>query len=130
MPPANKQFTALIIVFLIIGVIIFLLKQQLADIHADYRVILGANALFFLFGIISLFLHIRALSKTNPNVFVRSVMISMILKLFGAGAAAFIYISSAGKAASTNAVLISVALYFIYTLVEKRATIQLSKTKK
>lgn len=126
----SRQFMSLVIVFIIISLVAFLLRTPLAGIKTDYRVILGANLLLFVLSLVSLVLHIRALSKPNPQVFIRSVMLANVLKLLGLAAAAFIYISVAGKATSTNAVFAGLFLYIVYTWVEKRATIRLSKSRK
>jgi hypothetical protein len=129
MPLRSKKFTGLVIVFVVVSLIAFLLKGQLANIKIDYRVILGANTLLFLFGVISLLLHMNALSKTNPQAFIRSVMLANIIKILGLAIAAFVYITVAGKSASTNAIFGGLFLYIIYTWIEKRATIQLSKSR-
>jgi hypothetical protein len=126
----SRQFMGLAVVFMIVSLVAFLLKARLADIKTDYRVILGANLLLFILSLVSLVLHARALSKPNPQVFIRSVMLANILKLLGLAAAAFIYISAAGKSTSTNAVFAGLFLYIVYTWVEKRATIRLSKSRK
>jgi len=125
-----NKFSGLVILFLLVSVIVVFGKDQLAGWKIDYRVVLGANILLFVLGVISLVLHIRALTKPNPQVFVRSVMLANILKLLGLAAAALIYITTARKATSANAVFAGLFLYIIYTWVEKRATISLSKTKK
>jgi hypothetical protein len=130
MTPRSRTFTGLVILFVIVSLIAFILKEQLSRINVDYRVILGANTLLFLFGMMSLLLHRNALSNPNPQAFIRSVMLANVIKILGLAAAAFIYITVAGKSTSTNAVFGGLFLYIIYTWVEKRATIQLSKTGK
>jgi hypothetical protein len=129
MASRNKPFTGLVIVFVAVSIVAFLLKGQLGNIQADYLVILGANTLLFVFGVISLLLHTNALAKPNPQAFIRSVLLANVLKILGLATAAFIYISVAGKSTSTNAVFGGLLLYIIYTWVEKRATIQLSKSR-
>jgi hypothetical protein len=125
------KFSGLFIVFGVVGLLAMGLKDELLQWKIDYRVVLGANALLLLLGIISLSLHSKALSNANPNAFVRSVMLANILKLLGIASAALIYISLAGKKnTSVNAVFVGLFLYIIYTWVEKKATIRLSKSRK
>lgn len=126
----RKSFGGLVTLFLVVSAICILLKDRLDGWNTDYRVVLGANIILFLLGVLSLALHIRALAKPNPQVFIRSVMLANILKLLGLAAAALIYISVAKKATSANAVFAGLFLYIVYTWVEKRATIALSKTRK
>jgi len=123
------KFNGLFILFGIVCLLAFGLNTELSRWKIDYRVVAGANALLLFLSIISLTLHAKAISNANPNVFVRSVMLANILKLLGIAAAALIYISMAGKATSTNAVFVCLFLYVIYTWLEKRATIRLSKQK-
>jgi hypothetical protein len=123
------KFSGLFIVFGIVGLLAFGLNTELSKWKIDYRVVAGANALLLFLSIISLTLHAKALSNSNPNAFVRSVMLANILKLLGIAAAALIYISVSGKNTSTNAVFVCLFLYVVYTWVEKRATIRLSKSK-
>jgi ACR3 family arsenite efflux pump ArsB len=126
-----KRLSGLFLVFGIVCLLSFGLKDQLANWKIDYRVVAGANALLLVLGIISLSLHTKALSNPNPNVFVRSVMLANVIKIFVLAAAAFIYINVAGKkAVSTNAVFVSLFLYIVYTWVEKRETIKMSKSQK
>jgi len=124
-----KNFSGLFLVFGIVTLLSFGLKTQLGDWNADYRVIMGANTLLLLLGILSLVLHKRALSKSNPQAFIRSVMLANIIKILSLAGAAFIYISVAGKQTSVKAVFAGMFLYIVYTWVEKRATIQISKSK-
>lgn len=125
----NKLFAGLLIVFVVVCLFTVLLKAQLLNFKIDYKVVLTANALLFLLSIISLLLHVSALNKPNPQAFIRSIMLANIIKILTLAAAAFIYISVAGKTTSTNAVFVGLFLYIIYTWVEKRATVQLSKSR-
>jgi hypothetical protein len=124
------KFSGLLLVFGIVCLLAFGLNTELARWKIDYRVVAGANGILLFLSIFSLTLHTKALANPNPNAFVRSVMLANIIKLLGIAAAALIYISLAGKNTSTNAVFVCLFLYVIYTWVEKRATIRLSKSKK
>ncbi len=123
------KFSGLFLLFGIVCLLAFGLNTELSKWKIDYKVVAGANALLLLLSIISLTLHVKALANPNPNVFVRSVMLANILKLLGIAAAALIYISLSGKNTSTNAVFVCLFLYVIYTWVEKKATIRLTKSK-
>jgi hypothetical protein len=125
-----SKFSGLVIVFLVVSAVSVFMKDKFAAWNIDYLVVLGANTLLFLLSVLSLVLHIRALTKPNPQVFVRTVMLANIIKLLGLAAAALIYISLAKKSTSANAVFAGLFLYIVYTWVEKRATIALSKTRK
>lgn len=125
-----SKFSGLVILFLVVTAVSVFMKDKFSAWNIDYLVVLGANTLLFLLSVLSLVLHIRALTKPNPQVFVRTVMLANIIKLLGLAAAALIYISVAKKSTSANAVFAGLFLYIVYTWVEKRATISLSKTRK
>ena len=84
-----RQLRGFLIVFIIVSVVAFFMRKQLADLRIDYTVVLAANTLLFLLGLISLGLHVKALKNTNPQAFIRSVMLANILKLFTLAAAAY-----------------------------------------
>jgi hypothetical protein len=124
-----KILSGLFLVFGVVTLASFGLKDELTRWKIDYRVVMGANTLLFLLGIASLLLHMRALRNPNPQAFIRSIMLANVIKIFGLAAAALIYISTSGKTTSSRAVFVGLFLYIIYTWVEKRATIQISKPK-
>jgi len=124
-----KKFSGLFLVFGIVTLACFGLKDELNNLKTDYKVVLGANTLLFLLSVISLILHVNALAKPNPQAFIRSVMLANIIKILVLAISAFIYIQTAGKATSSRGVFAGLFLYIIYTWVEKRATIQLSRSK-
>jgi hypothetical protein len=124
-----KNLTGLLIVFVVVSLVALGLKDVFASWKIDYRVLLGANTLLFVLGVVSLSLHLRALAKPNPQAFIRSVMLANIIKILSLAIVAFAYISVAGRFTNTNGVFAGLFLYIIYTWVEKRATIKLSKSR-
>jgi hypothetical protein len=124
-----NKFSGVFLVFGVVTLLAFGLKDELAGWKVDYKVLMGANALLCLLGIASLLLHMRAIRNPNPQAFIRSIMLANVIKIFGLAAAALIYISTSGKATSSRAVFAGLFLYIIYTWVEKRATIRISKSK-
>jgi hypothetical protein len=61
---------------------------------------------------------------------VRSVMGSVVLKLFVLGTAAFIYLYNVGEAQSVNGIFLSMGLYILYTWLEVKMAMKLKPTKK
>lgn len=126
-----KNLSGLFILFGIVGLICFGLKDELLKWKIDYKVVVAGNALLFVLSVVSIVLHTRALTNPNPNVFVRSVMLSNVMKILVITAAAVIYVVTTGKQnASTNAIFAVLFLYIVYSWIEKRAAIRLSKTRK
>lgn len=125
----TRQFRGLVIIFVAVSLVAFLLKTPLENIKIDYKALLGANLLLFVLSAVSLLLHVKALANANPQAFIRSVMLANIIKLLCLAIAAFVYMNAVGKA-SANTIFAGLFLYIIYSWVEKRATIQLGKSKK
>ena len=101
--------------------------KPLKAANINPSVIIGANILLFLISIITLVMHLKAVKNSNPNVFSRSIMGGMIIKLFGLGAAVVIYLLQAGKNMSVYAIFASMFLYVLYTFLEVKIALQLNQ---
>jgi hypothetical protein len=125
-----RNLSGLFIVFGVVSLLCVALKDQLAKWTIDYRAVLVGNVILLVLSAISVMLHLRAFSKSNPNVFVRSVMLSNILKIMGIVAASVIYTISVGKNTAQNTIFTGLFLYVVYSWMEKKITMRLSKSRK
>lgn len=126
-----KHFRGLLVLFIIVIALSLVFKDKLAEKKIDYLVVIGANAILFVLSMISLAMHAKAVNNKNPNAFVRSIMAANIIKLLGVAITAFIYIQASSKETrSVNAIFIGLGLYIIYTWLEKKATLQINKSKR
>ena len=128
-PSFAKRILPLFFVFVIVNSLILWFQPQLDHKKIDALVVFTANCLLFTLGILSLAMHLRALNKTNPNVFLRSVMGATMLKLLVLGGAALVYLFIAGKERSVYAVLAGMVLYVVYTVLEIRITLKMNQKK-
>ena len=119
----------LFIVFVIISSFALLFGNWLDAKKIDHFVIIGANLLLLVLTIGCLFLYARASVNPNPNVFVRSVMGITFMKLMLIVVVLAVYLIAAGKNRSVYAILVGMALYIIYTVIEVKAVLQLNKRK-
>jgi hypothetical protein len=104
-------------------------KSLLARWNADQNVLIIGNLLLFVVTGISFFIAFRGLNKPNPHAFVRSVYLSIMIKLFICMIAAFIYISIYQKNLNKPALFICMALYLVYTFMEVGVLMKLLRTK-
>jgi hypothetical protein len=82
-----------------------------------------------LINFIAFLLQRRALQNKNSNVFVRSMMAAMMIKMFVVMAAFITYVVLLGKAVNKPAIYISVVLYFLYLVIEVAIVMKLNKQK-
>jgi len=125
----SKLIMPLFLVFVVVNTMVLLLQPQLDNLHIDWMVVFVENCLLFALSILTLSMHVKALNKTNPNVFYRSVMASTMMKLFVLGTAAIVYLFLAGEKRSVFAVLGGLLLYVLYTTLEVRIALKMNQKK-
>lgn len=99
------------------------------DSNVNFVVLLGANVLFFLVSVMAFRIQYKAMQNGNPNVFIRKVMSTMLLKMGIALAAIMAYVLLAGKHFNKPAVYISMLIYLVYLVVEVGLVMKLNKRK-
>ncbi len=129
MNPGYKVLLPLFITFIICSLIIFIAKMVFPDRGVDYTVLISANCLFFLVSLVVFRMQYRAMQNSNPNVFVRSVMGGMIIKVFVCLGAVMLYFFLSGKMFNKPAVYFSMIIYIIFLTVEVRTIMKLNKQK-
>ncbi len=123
----NKAFISLVFLFLAFSIIFSLLWIFAIHTPVDFRVLLGGNSLLFVVGLISLRMNVKAMTHQSVQVFLRLVYGSFILKFFVLAVVAFVYIAVFKKAVNKPALFGCFGLYFIYTFLEVRSVMKLSK---
>jgi hypothetical protein len=123
----NKTFFPLILLFLGLTLLFFVLRLSFQDEPVDYRLLIGGNVLLFVVGIISSGMNTRAMKHQNTQGFLRLVYGAFIFKFFVLAIAAFIYIAIFKKMINKPALFGCLGLYFIYTFIEMRSVMKMSK---
>ena len=124
-----KPAKPLILVFLTLTAVIIAAILLLATQKIDYTVLMGANCLFFLISLFIFKIQYRAMIDKNPNLFIRRVMGSMMIKLFSCIIAVVAYYFLSGPSFNKPAVYLSMLIYIIYLVVEVGTIMKLNKTK-
>ena len=125
----KKIIFPLFIIFLFLSASLFLSKAILDKWGIDYSVLLVANALFFLVSLGVFFMQKKALNHSNPNVFIRSVMAGMLIKMGVCVFAVIIYRLVAGSSVNKVSVFVAMFLYLLYLAVEVRVIMKLNRQK-
>ena len=127
MNPASRLLIPFLFIFAAINIVVSIFWQQLLNFGVNNYVLLGANALILLLCIVVFFIQKKALANKNPNVFVRSVLSGMMIKMFSCVIAVLVYTLSSGDAFNKKAVFISMLLYLVYLAAEVIAISKLNK---
>ena len=129
MNPAVLVLRPLVITFLFLTGVFLLLKLFFGQWNIGTEVILIANCLFFLVSLLVFRIQAKAMADKNPQVFVRSIMVGMMIKMGVVVAAVAGYVLPNVKGFSRPAVYISLLLYIVYLAVEVAAVTKLNKRK-
>jgi hypothetical protein len=124
-----RKTVPLFIVFILFTIVVFLSHPVLVKYGLDKNILLIANTLFFILGIITFRIQQKALQNNNPNVFIRSVMSVMMIKMFVCVIAVLIYVLSNRESYSTASIFAGVFLYFVYLMVEVNVLLKLNNQK-
>ena len=114
----GKMLLPLFVIFIALTVIIFGATFLWEKYNVDKNVLFGANMLFMGTGLLVFFMQKSALSTKNPNVFIRSVIAGMMIKMFSTVVAVLAYVVLVGPTYNKQAVFISLFMYLIYLAAE------------
>ena len=123
----RKSYVPLLFLFLLLTGLFGALWFLLPGNKVNFRVLLIGNLLLFVVGFISAQISARALQHKNPQVFLRLVYTSFLMKFFILGLGAFIYIALYKNEINKPALFGCFGIYFIYSFIEVRSVMKLSK---
>jgi len=123
----RKYFLPILGIFILGNSFCLIFKKFLLAKNVDPTVLLGANIILFLLSVIALIMHMNAVKNPNPNVFVRSVMAASFIKFMVIALAAVAYLALAKENRNIHAVVASMGLYVIYTVIEIRNATLINK---
>lgn len=119
----------LLITFFVLAVLILAAKFFDTPGRIDYTVLMGGNCLFFLISLFVFRMQYNAMHNSNPNVFIRTVMGGMLIKVLVCVIAVVAYYFISGSMFNKPAVYLSMIIYIIYLWVEVRTIMKLNKQK-
>lgn len=108
------------LIFVFVAVTAFLVagRSWLAREGVDAAVALAGNFIIWIATLASLLILFRGENKDRPQVFVRAMYASFLLRFFVILVAAFIYIMAAKKDVNKPALMICAGLYVLYAGLE------------
>ena len=114
MNASDKVIYPLLAMFVILSGSLIVFSKALENKGVDTTVLLAANGLFFLLNILVFFIQKKALNHSNPNVFIRTVIAGMMIKMFTCAIAVVAYVVLAGPGYNKKSVFIGLFIYLIY----------------
>ena len=125
----GKMLLPLFIIFIVLTIFIFSVGKLWDTYDIDRNVLLGANLLFFGTGLLAFFMQKNALNNKNPNIFIRSVIAGMMIKMFSTVIAVLAYVVLVGQTYNKKAVFISLFMYLLYLAAEVTAISKVNSKK-
>lgn len=119
----------LVICFIVLTVSILSAGLLFPDSGIDYLVLVMANCLFFFMSLVVFNMQRKAMAHPNPNVFVRSVMIGVMIKMGVCLAAVVGYVLLTRPDFNKPAIYISLVIYAVYLVAEVSIVMKLNKSK-
>jgi hypothetical protein len=124
---SGRSFLPILLSFVLVSVIVLVAQAPLTESKTDYRVLLVGNGLLFLVTAVSYYLYSKGLRNNNIQIFLRVMYGSLLVKFFVCLVAVLIYGYVAQQAVNRNGVLGCFVLYMLYTFLEVRILLRLSK---
>lgn len=125
----EKRLLPVILLFVILNSLFIGLRMRWKEWGIDNNVLIIGNVFLFVITLVSFLISKKGLQNKNPHVFMRSVMGSIMVKMFLAIIAAFIYISIYKKDLNKPALFICMGLYLVYTFLEVSALTRILRNK-
>jgi len=120
----------IIFFFLAFNALFLAAKSFLERNGFDQSVLIVGNLVIFLATVLSFLFARRGLTVKNPHAFVRSVYLSIMIKLFVCVIAALIYIFIFKNSLNKPALFTCMGLYLVYTLIEVSVLTKMLKENK
>jgi hypothetical protein len=126
----SRAFRPIFVLFVGIDLLLGIAEWLGSGWNIPVKVLIVGNTLLFAATGLSFFLHRKGLVDKNVQVFLRMMYSSVLLKMGVCLAAVLVYIFLAGREVSKAGILGCFALYIIYTFLEVKILMGLSKLQK
>ena len=126
----RSRLLPLIIFFILLNALFLTGKNFLERSGFDRSVLIIGNLILFAATLVSFLFARQGLRSENPQAFVRSVYMSIMIKLFICVIAAVIYIFLFRKNLNRPALFTCMGLYLVYTFIEVSVLTKTLKEKR
>jgi hypothetical protein len=113
-----RIFLPILFVFILSNGFFITSRSLVSKWNIDHDLVIIGNLVLFLATAVSFFLYYKALYNNNVQGFLRLIYGGMFLKMMICLFTAFFYILIAGKAVNKGGIIVCLALYLLYSVVE------------
>jgi hypothetical protein len=128
--PNRNPALPIFFVFIVIALLSFMLKMLFEKTGIDFYIVEAGNFVLFLAAVISFFVMRKGLQNANPYAFVRMTSAGMMLKMAVCIIAVLMYGLTFRSKVNKGAIFICFAFYFLYSFIEVKILLRLSKQQK
>jgi hypothetical protein len=125
----QKKYVPVIVLFIFINGMVFIFKPFLQLNGFETGFLLIANAVLFILSLSGFFIQVKGLKSSNINAFIRSIYISLLLKMVIIMIAVIAYIFITGGKVNKPSLFTSMGLYFLYTSIEVTQLMKIARRK-
>jgi hypothetical protein len=125
----QKKYVPVIVLFIFINGMVFIFKPFLQLNGFETGFLLIANAVLFILSLSGFFIQVKGLKSSNINAFIRSIYVSLLLKMVIIMIAVIAYIFITGGKVNKPSLFTSMGLYFLYTSIEVTQLMKIARRK-
>jgi amino acid transporter len=126
----SNPLRPMILVFVVMNGLLVAGKNTLIRWGIDQDVAIIGNLILFLVSLAAFLITRNSLKSDNPNVFVRAMYSSFMIKLFVCAAGAFTYFMMVRPDINKPGLVFCMVLYIVYTAIEVSTLTKLLRKKK
>ena len=126
----SNPLRPMILVFVVMNGLLVAGKNILIRWGIDQDVAIIGNLILFLVSLAAFLITRNSLKSDNPNVFVRAMYSSFMIKLFVCAAGAFTYFMMVRPDINKPGLVFCMVLYIVYTAIEVSTLTKLLRKKK
>jgi len=119
----------LVIAFILVNIALIVAYLLYPGAGLDYLMLIIANAVFFLTSVVVFNMQRKAMANSNPQVFIRQVMVGVMLKMGVCLAFIMGYVFLTRPAFNRPAIYLSLVIYLVYLITEVSIVMKMNKRK-
>jgi len=119
----------LVIAFILVNIALIVAYLLYPGAGLDYLMLIIANAVFFLTSVVVFNMQRKAMANSNPQVFIRKVMVGVMLKMGVCLAFIMGYVFLTRPAFNRPAIYLSLVIYLVYLITEVSIVMKMNKRK-